>query len=333
MLCAEVVEGLGQAKHKLRPIFKFYANEQNIVVSPEARTRRPLPTVATTLSALSRPISPSAQRLDIEATPQLPATAAPTTHAPAAAPAAASTRLTLPGSTTPSPQPFVRSNSANQQQQQQQQPPQQPQPPSRQFRASARNSSGQDAMTMEGAFSSSGMALAAAKSGALLDNAARQLQGMQASGGGGNSTRPTTAASHKSAASQQQVTRARAQMPLPTFLRFLQDFDVLPRLVNKSQATACFRAARLGPGRDDDEGADVGRIDFVEFVEAVGRTALIAFNFQVRGGHTTWPCMRSWPPKVLSARAARARAQRHVNVNHVANSSHVRRSRASPRSS
>jgi hypothetical protein len=81
-------------------------------------------------------------------------------------------------------------------------------------------------------------------------------------------------------------------MPLLIFMRFLQDFDILPKYVSKAQATLAFRAARFGLGHDNSEGADIGRIDFDEFMEAVGRCALIAFNFQVGAvaQHIVWIC-------------------------------------------
>ena len=74
---------------------------------------------------------------------------------------------------------------------------------------------------------------------------------------------------------------ARSMIPLSTFLRLLQDFGVLPNVITKGQASACFRAARFGPGgRMDREGTDMARITFDEFIEAMGRIALIGFNWQ-----------------------------------------------------
>jgi hypothetical protein len=77
----------------------------------------------------------------------------------------------------------------------------------------------------------------------------------------------------------------------------LQDFDIIPSLLSKAQAAACFRAARfratagatnaaehsgtLAPAGDS-TAADLGRVTFPEFLEALGRCALLAFNFQVR---------------------------------------------------
>ncbi len=55
---------------------------------------------------------------------------------------------------------------------------------------------------------------------------------------------------------------------------------------SRIQATRCFREARFGPGRDPDEGADLARIEFNEFVEAVCRVALVAYNYQVHNTHT-----------------------------------------------
>lgn len=70
--------------------------------------------------------------------------------------------------------------------------------------------------------------------------------------------------------------------PNPQLLHDFQDFFVVPNLLNKGQVTDAFRDARFGPSHDaSDVLDDIGRIGAQEFMECIGRCALIAYNYQV----------------------------------------------------
>ncbi|KAL6754766.1 hypothetical protein V8C86DRAFT_286902 [Haematococcus lacustris] len=75
------------------------------------------------------------------------------------------------------------------------------------------------------------------------------------------------------------VEAARNLMPLNTFLRCLQDFDVMPQRVSTAQAAVAFRAACFGAAQG--HSPDTGRINFDKFLEALARCALMAYNFQL----------------------------------------------------
>ena len=85
---------------------------------------------------------------------------------------------------------------------------------------------------------------------------------------------------------------ARCHMPMELFMRFSQDFELVPRLITRAQLTDAFRYARFGlaGASPSSEGSvvstgshgveDLARIGINEFVEAVGRLALMAFRFR-----------------------------------------------------
>eukprot|EP00195_Chlamydomonas_chlamydogama_P009027 CAMPEP_0202905200 /NCGR_PEP_ID=MMETSP1392-20130828/33035_1 /ASSEMBLY_ACC=CAM_ASM_000868 /TAXON_ID=225041 /ORGANISM="Chlamydomonas chlamydogama, Strain SAG 11-48b" /LENGTH=589 /DNA_ID=CAMNT_0049593179 /DNA_START=145 /DNA_END=1912 /DNA_ORIENTATION=+ len=104
--------------------------------------------------------------------------------------------------------------------------------------------------------------------------------------------------------SWQELQQARSRMPLETFLRFAQDFEVVPNLLVAAQLVEAFKSTRLetvarAAARDDEEAGqdgeagpheeeeeeggdeDLERIGFPEFMEVVGRLALMAYKFTI----------------------------------------------------
>jgi hypothetical protein len=94
---------------------------------------------------------------------------------------------------------------------------------------------------------------------------------------------------------------ARTHMPLPSFQQFARDFDLTPGLTSKTQVAEAFRCARFGPSSSAEAGTpasqdalsdlgderaegDLTRLSFGQFVDAVARLALIAYNFQDQRG-------------------------------------------------
>ena len=95
------------------------------------------------------------------------------------------------------------------------------------------------------------------------------------------------------AAKREMENVAKSRMPMESFMRFSRDFELVPRLLTKAQLTDAFRCSRFGPAGSVPAGEggaaagpkkappeDLARIEFDEFVDAVGRLALMAFRFR-----------------------------------------------------
>jgi hypothetical protein len=61
------------------------------------------------------------------------------------------------------------------------------------------------------------------------------------------------------------------------FLCFLKDFELIPKLLTTRHASDCFKSARSSPRGGRECGADSLNVE--EFVDAVGRCALVAFHY------------------------------------------------------
>ncbi|GAX80142.1 hypothetical protein CEUSTIGMA_g7580.t1 [Chlamydomonas eustigma] len=97
----------------------------------------------------------------------------------------------------------------------------------------------------------------------------------------------------KDSAVYQMQRVARTCMPLEGFQRFGQDFEIVPKLITSAKLCEAFRCSRFGlsssvaledagvdEGKPQSQPEDFGRIGFEEFMDAVGRIALMAFNFK-----------------------------------------------------
>ena len=85
---------------------------------------------------------------------------------------------------------------------------------------------------------------------------------------------------------------ARCHMPMELFVRFSQDFELIPRMITRAQLSDAFRYARFGlaGASPSSEGSvvstgsygveDLAKIGIDEFVEAIGRLALMAFRYK-----------------------------------------------------
>jgi len=119
----------------------------------------------------------------------------------------------------------------------------------------------------------------------------QQLQQPQQPGFGHSQCRPTSVG-HQQVALPANSMRPQAatehsvinhHLTLSAFMRMLNDLDVLPNMMSKAQAYMCFCTARYGPRQClAAEGINSGcfSVHFEEFVEAIGRCALTAFNYQ-----------------------------------------------------
>ncbi len=218
LLQPEVVAALGEARHKLKPLFKHYVNEQAIS-SPQQRQRRPAPSVAAAITTLSRAQSPphTDQQLQQQNQQSQPRQSQSQ---------AQQSQLLIP---LPQSQPQQQHGQAHYQ---------------HQFSLTGSASLFQSITPRQGrqtnstrismaqpdtdAFMAGALSLPGATGPQhVLDGTVRKLQGLQ----GQQGPPPSTAASQRS--QTQMLQRARAQMPLSAFLRFLQDFEVLPKYINK----------------------------------------------------------------------------------------------------
>lgn len=60
-------------------------------------------------------------------------------------------------------------------------------------------------------------------------------------------------------------------------MQFSKDFEINPKLLSKAKLVHCFKQAKFGIGNTV---GDTTRLGFNEWLECLGRCALLAFNFE-----------------------------------------------------
>ncbi|MEW5312612.1 MAG: hypothetical protein WDW38_004235 [Sanguina aurantia] len=90
-------------------------------------------------------------------------------------------------------------------------------------------------------------------------------------------SRSTTSAA--AGASWGETAAPRAQLPQEGFIRFCHDFDITPGLLTKLQLHIAVKACKFMPCKEG--GKESVKISFQEYLDAVARCALMAYNFQV----------------------------------------------------